>query len=50
MFLYMKAVDLCINETLSDDRWLEWLDSKLALLINRDGVDPRLYFGKNYDE
>ena len=46
----MKAVDLCINETLSDDRWLEWLDSKLALLINRDGVDPRLYFGKNYDE
>ncbi|KAL0565582.1 hypothetical protein V5O48_016438, partial [Marasmius crinis-equi] len=34
----------------SDERWLEWLDSKIALLINRDGVDPRDYGGKNYDE
>ncbi|KAG6915387.1 hypothetical protein DXG01_011759 [Tephrocybe rancida] len=34
----------------NDDRWLEWLDSKLALLINRDGVDPRVYSGKSYDE
>ncbi|KAJ7590732.1 hypothetical protein C8J56DRAFT_933757 [Mycena floridula] len=34
----------------NDDRWLEWLDSKLALLINRDGVDPREYCGKSYDE
>jgi len=50
MCTFMTAVDRCIDETLSDDRWLEWLDSKLALLINRDGVDPRLYFGKNYDE
>ncbi|KAG6862604.1 hypothetical protein C0991_011269, partial [Blastosporella zonata] len=33
----------------NDDRWLEWLDSKLALLINRDGVDPRAYSGKSYD-
>lgn len=32
-----------------DERWLEWLDSKLALLINRDGVDPRDYNGKSYD-
>lgn len=35
---------------LSDDRWLDWLDSKIALLINRDGVDPRDYGGKSYDE
>lgn len=34
----------------NDDRWLEWLDSKLALLINRDGVDPRMYSGKSYEE
>ncbi len=33
-----------------DDRWLEWLDSKVALLINRNGVDPRDYSGKSYDE
>lgn len=33
----------------SDERWLEWLDSKLALLINRNGVDPRDYSGKSYD-
>lgn len=35
---------------LPDDRWLEWLDSKIALLIDRDGVDPRHYGGKHYDE
>ncbi|EIN10253.1 hypothetical protein PUNSTDRAFT_84168 [Punctularia strigosozonata HHB-11173 SS5] len=34
----------------NDERWLEWLDSKAALLINRDGVDPRDYGGKSYDE
>ncbi|KAF8629598.1 hypothetical protein AX15_003344 [Amanita polypyramis BW_CC] len=34
----------------NDERWLEWLDSKVALLINRDGVDPRDYCGKSYDE
>lgn len=33
-----------------DERWLDWLDSKIALLINRDGVDPRDYGGKYYDE
>lgn len=33
-----------------DDRWLDWLDSKIALLIDRDGVDPRTYGGKSYDE
>ena len=39
-----------IGSTLIDERWLEWLDSKIALLINREGVDPRLYGGKSYDE
>lgn len=34
----------------SDERWLEWLDSKIALLVNRSGVDPREYSGKSYDE
>ncbi|KAF8211602.1 hypothetical protein K438DRAFT_1903521 [Mycena galopus ATCC 62051] len=34
----------------TDERWVEWLDSKIALLINRDGVDPRDYGGKSYDE
>jgi len=34
----------------NDERWLEWLDSKVALLIDRDGVDPRNYGGKHYDE
>ncbi|KAI0047290.1 hypothetical protein FA95DRAFT_1559257 [Auriscalpium vulgare] len=33
-----------------DERWLDWLDSKVALLINREGVDPREYGGKSYDE
>jgi hypothetical protein len=33
-----------------DERWVEWLDSKIALLINREGVEPRDYGGKNYDE
>ncbi|KAK2462296.1 hypothetical protein APHAL10511_005602 [Amanita phalloides] len=34
----------------NDDRWLEWLDTKVALLVNRDGVEPRDYGGKSYDE
>ncbi|KAG6828765.1 hypothetical protein H0H92_006844 [Tricholoma furcatifolium] len=34
----------------NDDRWLETLDSKIELLINRDGVDPRAYSGKSYEE
>ncbi|KAF9076653.1 hypothetical protein BDP27DRAFT_1313687 [Rhodocollybia butyracea] len=33
-----------------DDRWLDWLDQKIALLINRNEVDPRDYGGKSYDE
>jgi hypothetical protein len=33
-----------------DDRWTEWLDTKVALMINRDGVDPRDHGGKSYDE
>jgi hypothetical protein len=34
----------------ADDRWLESLDMKIAVLINRDGVDPRDYGGKSYEE
>lgn len=34
----------------ADERWLEWFDTKIALLINKDGVDPRDYGGKSYDE
>jgi hypothetical protein len=39
-----------LNSYSIDGRWLEWLDSKIALLINRDGVDPRDYGGKLYEE
>jgi hypothetical protein len=34
----------------NDERWLEWFDTKIALLINKDGVDPRDYGGKSYDD
>ncbi|KAK7061319.1 hypothetical protein R3P38DRAFT_2828809 [Favolaschia claudopus] len=34
----------------TDERWVEWLDSKIALLINREGVDPREYGGKAYED
>jgi len=34
----------------SEDRWVEWLDSKIALLLDREAVDPRAYGGKSYDE
>lgn len=38
------------NVQFSDERWLEWLDSKVALLINREGVDVHDYGGKSYPE
>ncbi|KAI6105381.1 hypothetical protein F5141DRAFT_1123261 [Pisolithus sp. B1] len=34
----------------NDERWLEWFDAKIALLINRAGIDPRDYGGKSYDD
>ncbi|OAX39133.1 hypothetical protein K503DRAFT_769766 [Rhizopogon vinicolor AM-OR11-026] len=34
----------------NDERWLEWFDSKIALLINRNGLDPHEYGGKDPDE
>lgn len=34
----------------TDERWLDWLDSKVALLIDRNSVDPRDYSGKSYEE
>lgn len=47
----LRLKGVAIYETpVLDERWLEWLDSKIALLINRDGVDPRDYLGKSYDE
>jgi hypothetical protein len=33
-----------------DTKWLETFDSKIAVLINRDGVDPRDYGGKDQQE
>lgn len=36
--------------TRADLRWLEAFDSKIAVVINRDGVDPRDYGGKDYQE
>lgn len=52
------SIDLSVGKTFvtdlsaiaKDDRWLDWLDSKVALLIDRNGVDPRAYGGKSYDE
>jgi hypothetical protein len=38
------------GSSIVDERWLDWFDAKIALLINRDGVDPRDYGGKDYDE
>ncbi|CAK5262625.1 unnamed protein product [Mycena citricolor] len=34
----------------TDERWIEWLDSKVAVLINPEAVDPRNYGGKNFDD
>jgi hypothetical protein len=34
----------------AEDRWIESLDSKIALLLDRDSVDPLAYGGKSYDE
>ena len=41
-----------VNDMFSclDIKWLEWFDSKVAVLINRDGVDPRDYGGKDQQE
>jgi len=44
---------LCLSLVLrsrAEDRWVEWLDSKIALLLDRNSVDPRAYGGKSYDE
>lgn len=46
-------IQVCVgfySHLVSDERWLEWLDSKVALLIDRDGIDPRKYGGKHYDQ
>lgn len=33
-----------------DERWFENLDQKIALLLDRDSVDPKAYGGKSYEE
>lgn len=38
------------SEALSDERWLEWLDHKIAVLADPAGVDPAEYGAKNYDD
>jgi hypothetical protein len=48
--LLVLTCDEHLTHEVADERWLEWLDNKMALLINRDGVDPRDYCGKSYDE
>jgi hypothetical protein len=42
----------CSNDLHSavDERWTEWLDSKLMLLIDPESVDPKEHGGKNVDE
>ncbi|KIJ26976.1 hypothetical protein M422DRAFT_55259 [Sphaerobolus stellatus SS14] len=34
----------------SDDRWTEWLDNKLGLVINRSLIDPAEHLGKSFEE
>lgn len=50
LFVKDSEVKTLLTSVFLDERWLEWLDSKIALLINRDGVDPRIYGGKSYEE
>ncbi|KAF8759618.1 hypothetical protein RHS01_01713 [Rhizoctonia solani] len=38
------------SEPLSDERWLEWLDHKIAVLAEPEKVDPAEYGAKNYDD
>ena len=34
----------------TDEKWLDWLDGRIALLIDRSSVDPREYGGKDEEE
>jgi hypothetical protein len=49
---FSPLLKLPVNVVFSclDVKWLEWFDSKIAVLINRDGVDPRDYGGKDQQE
>ncbi|KDN51189.1 hypothetical protein RSAG8_00818, partial [Rhizoctonia solani AG-8 WAC10335] len=44
------SVIVSASDPLSDERWLEWLDHKIAVLAEPDKVDPAEYGAKNYDE
>lgn len=50
LFVENSDAKMLLTNVFLDERWLEWLDSKIALLINRDGVEPRIYGGKSYEE
>ena len=50
MVCFSSFLIVAILKSRAEDRWVEWLDSKLALLLERDSVDPRAYGGKAYDE
>lgn len=47
---FLNYLIVAYPEVRAEDRWIEWLESKLALLLDRDSVDPRAYGGKAYDE
>lgn len=50
MVRFLNYLVVAYPEVRAEDRWIEWLESKLALLLDRDSVDPRAYGGKAYDE
>jgi len=34
----------------SDERWTEWIDNKVSMLVNRSNIDPVEFGGKSYEE
>jgi hypothetical protein len=49
-FVRKHRVDSDRRGTHSDESWMEIFDKRVAVLIDPEGVDPRDYGGKNYDE
>lgn len=33
-----------------DERWTEWIDNKVSMLVNRSNMDPVEFGGKSYEE
>lgn len=50
MMVFRAKVGADPRFSFQDERWVETLDNKLALLINKDGIDVRDYGGKRYEE